>query len=61
MLNSRSDDFLDKEPPPINVPRRSSRPYELRFEALRNEWDRMYPENPMSSEAITKPKDAGHE
>jgi hypothetical protein len=42
-------------------PRRVVKAVRARFEDLQKEWDRIYPENPVSSEETSKPKDARHE
>lgn len=60
-LNLRNNAFLDKEPPPKGVPQEVLKSVRARFADLQKEWDRMYPENPVSSEARSKPKDARRE
>lgn len=45
----RSTTFLDREPDPKEVPEEIVRTVRLNLELLRQEWDRMFPENPVSS------------
>jgi hypothetical protein len=46
----RAGRFLDKDPDPREVPRKLVEFARRRLPALRGEWDRMHPENPVTSE-----------
>lgn len=46
----RSKTFLDKKPDPKEVPREVVDAIRTNLALLREAWDRMYPENPISSE-----------
>lgn len=45
----RSERFLDKEPDPKDVPKEVMDEIRSNLTRLRQEWDRMFPENPISS------------
>jgi hypothetical protein len=45
-----SENFLDKEPDPKEVPKEVVDEIRSNLPLLRQEWDRMFPENPISSE-----------
>ncbi len=45
----RSEGFLDVAPKPTEVPRALLALFEGKKDVLRRQWDRMYPENPVSS------------
>jgi hypothetical protein len=49
-IDLRSENFLDKEPDPKEVPKEVVDEIRSNLPLLRQEWDRMFPENPISSE-----------
>lgn len=46
----RSEKFLDKEPDPKEVPKQVAVEVRSNLTLLRQEWDRMFPENPLFSQ-----------
>ncbi len=48
-FNLRSEEFLDREPDPKDVPGKVVDAIHANLAALRREWDRMFPENPVLS------------
>lgn len=46
----RSERFLDKEPDPKEVPKEVANEVRSNLTLLRQEWDRMFPDNPVVSE-----------
>lgn len=49
-FNLRSETFLDNEPDPKDVPKEIVDEIRSNLTLLREEWDRMFPGNPISSE-----------
>ena len=49
-FNLRSEMFLDKKPDPKEVPKEVVDAIRASLAVLREAWDRMFPENPISSE-----------
>ena len=49
-LSLRSLQFLDREPPPGDVPKKLADLVRAGAAALRTAWDRMYRNNPVSTE-----------
>jgi hypothetical protein len=47
-LGLRSFEFLDREPPPAEVPEDLLDHVRAHADRLRTEWDRMYPANPVA-------------
>ena len=47
----RSEKFLDREPDPAEVPGEMAAAVRANLTLLRQEWDKLFPENPVSSEA----------
>jgi hypothetical protein len=45
----RSEQFLDKDPDPAAIPKEVVNEIRSNLGRLRQEWDKMFPENPMSS------------
>jgi hypothetical protein len=50
-FNLRSETFLDKEPDQKEVPKEVVDAIRANLVVLREAWDRIFPENPISSEA----------
>ena len=48
-INLRTGAFMDKNPPPREVPRGLVDEVKQHMEELVQEWDRMYPSNPVES------------
>jgi len=48
-VDLRSGKFLDKEPDPTEVPKEVVHEVRSNLQRLRQEWDRMFPENPVLS------------
>jgi hypothetical protein len=46
----RSEKFLDRDPDPREVPKEVVNEIHSKLRRLRQEWDRMFPGNPVSSE-----------
>lgn len=57
----RTETFLDKEPSPTEVPVEVVGAVRANLALLRQEWDRMYPENCISTERNAQPKDKSNE
>jgi hypothetical protein len=55
----RSQQFLDREPDPKDVPDEVSELIRANLPLLRDTWDQMYPENPIASSTPKKPKSKG--
>lgn len=43
----RGERFLDRRPPPRDIPRSVVRHVEANLDTLREQWDAMYPDNPV--------------
>ena len=46
-INLRTRKFLDKDPPPSEVPSEILSAIDESWSTLQDEWNKMYPENPM--------------
>ena len=57
----RTGTFLDKEPSPTEVPAEVVGAVRANLTLLRQEWDRMYPENRVSTERKAKRKGKSNE
>jgi hypothetical protein len=57
----RTETFLDKEPSPTEVPAEVVAEVRANLTLLRQEWDRMYPENRISTERKAKRKGKSNE
>lgn len=55
-LGLRTRQFLDAKPDPREIPEEVLEAIRAAHHLLHQEWDRMYPENPVVSKTLKKPK-----